>query len=277
VSGYLAGKVWQSDLSGTLKPLAAALADIANDDGTSIYPTIEYLAWLLGKSERAVQHNMSTLRAEGIIVPTCHAECAEYPGRSHRMGEPVHYQLVAAALPARPEWRSQRKEGGADIAPPQGKGGAENDTKGVKLAAPDPPVDPDQDTRQINKTRAREDEKPRTPKRITVVDDAFREEMVAKYAHVASRERVMEEIDDAIGHKAILKRIDHKAYVRNWLGRKQDWTAQRARGSAAAAPGRSAARSAGVARTGAVRGATGGHGFSYEPVTAGEDDDEIPW
>ena len=48
-SGLLAGKVWQSNLHPDLKPLAAALADIGNDDGTSIYQSVEYMAWLLGR------------------------------------------------------------------------------------------------------------------------------------------------------------------------------------------------------------------------------------
>jgi hypothetical protein len=44
VSGLLAGKVWLSNLHRKLKPLAATLADIANEDGTSIYPSVEYVA-----------------------------------------------------------------------------------------------------------------------------------------------------------------------------------------------------------------------------------------
>jgi hypothetical protein len=39
MSGFLAGKVWVSALGGHLKPLAATLADIANDDGSSVPPS----------------------------------------------------------------------------------------------------------------------------------------------------------------------------------------------------------------------------------------------
>ena len=51
MSGLLAGKVWQSALDPKLKPLAAALADIASDDGTNIYPSVSYVAWPLGRDE----------------------------------------------------------------------------------------------------------------------------------------------------------------------------------------------------------------------------------
>ena len=44
MSGLLAGKVWHSGLLSLLKPLAACLADEANDRGQGIYPSIAYLA-----------------------------------------------------------------------------------------------------------------------------------------------------------------------------------------------------------------------------------------
>ncbi|HEY8228217.1 MAG TPA: hypothetical protein VIG25_23305 [Pyrinomonadaceae bacterium] len=52
MSGRLAGKVWASGLAAHLKPLAAAMADIANDDGMSLYPSVAYLGWLLSKVSR---------------------------------------------------------------------------------------------------------------------------------------------------------------------------------------------------------------------------------
>ena len=68
MSGFLAGKVWQSNLHPDLKPLAAALADIGNDDGTSIYPSVAYMSWLLGRSTRSVQQNLTRLRDLGVLV-----------------------------------------------------------------------------------------------------------------------------------------------------------------------------------------------------------------
>ncbi|MGH9561986.1 MAG: helix-turn-helix domain-containing protein [Terracidiphilus sp.] len=67
MSGLLAGKVWLSNLRPQLKPLAATLADIANDDGTSIYPSVAYIAWRLGSSERSVQRGLSDLISLGAL------------------------------------------------------------------------------------------------------------------------------------------------------------------------------------------------------------------
>ena len=96
MSGWLAGIVWQSNLPRRLKPVAAALADIANDDGTSIEPSIAYVAWLLGDSgdegaldpsapvpgERAIQSAIAELRALGLDLDqdeTFYCEPARLP------------------------------------------------------------------------------------------------------------------------------------------------------------------------------------------------------
>jgi hypothetical protein len=144
MSGLLAGKVWQSDLSSHLKPLAAALADIANDDGTSIYPSVAYVAWLLGKGRRSVQLGLSELRDLGIIE----AIGNEKGGR----GQATEYQLIEAKLPKRITWQELRK--GAKNAPFTEPKGATDDDKGrnfeherahstterVKPVTPDPSV-----------------------------------------------------------------------------------------------------------------------------------------
>lgn len=99
MSGYLAGKVWQSDLDPELKPYAAALADIANDDGTSIYPTVEYVSWLIGVDRRTVQRAIGQLRDRGILVLV-------RPGGGR--GNPSEYRLEEEALPARRPWKEER-------------------------------------------------------------------------------------------------------------------------------------------------------------------------
>jgi hypothetical protein len=109
VSGFLAGKVWQSALAPHLKPLAAALADIANDDGTSIYPSVAYMAWLLGRSERAIQNGLSDLRAQRIL----RVEGRGCGGKGH----PTEYRLIESALPKRPPWKEHRQQKGETVAP----------------------------------------------------------------------------------------------------------------------------------------------------------------
>ena len=98
MSGYLAGKVWFSALHPDLKPLAATLADIANDDGTSIYPSVAYVAWRLGVSTRTVQRGLSCLRDMGILVVVGNGS----GGRN----QTTEYRLVKSKLPGRPSWKN---------------------------------------------------------------------------------------------------------------------------------------------------------------------------
>jgi hypothetical protein len=98
LSGLLAGKIWQSNLHPDLKPLAAALADIGNDDGTSIYPSVAYMAWLLGRSTRAVQDSLSKLRKLGVLITVSGGR-----GGRHKSTE---YRLSEADLPKRDSWKT---------------------------------------------------------------------------------------------------------------------------------------------------------------------------
>lgn len=136
MSGLLAGKVWQSNLSSHLKPIAAAMADIANDDGTSIYPSVEYLAWLLSKKDRSVQLALAELRSINVIVVVAN----EQGGR----GKPVEYRLIEDNLPKRIPWREVRaqKKGVTDAPFSKGASGDEKGcnvpTERVQSGAPDP-------------------------------------------------------------------------------------------------------------------------------------------
>lgn len=146
MSGLLAGKIWQSNLNSHLKPLAAAMADIANDDGTRVFPSVAYLAWLLGKGERSVQSGLSELKSQGVIEVVAF----EKGGRNH----PTEYRLIEASLPHRIPWKELRK--GATSAPFTETKGATFDDKGciseqervqlsterVQPTAPDPLVEP---------------------------------------------------------------------------------------------------------------------------------------
>jgi hypothetical protein len=100
LSGLLAGKVWQSDLSSNLKPLAACLADQANDRGEGIYSSIAYLAWKLSVSERTVQRGMRRLREIEFIKQDGFK-------RIGRVFVPI-YRILVSNLPNRPPWRFQQ-------------------------------------------------------------------------------------------------------------------------------------------------------------------------
>lgn len=138
MSGLLAGKVWLSDLARELKPLAATLADIANDDGTSIYPSVAYVAWRLSCSERSVQAGLAELREAGILERVAN----EFGGRTLT----TEYRLIEAKLPKREPWQTTRKgENPAPFSPTRTRRkGAIRDAKGcnlrhkrVKQASPD--------------------------------------------------------------------------------------------------------------------------------------------
>lgn len=98
MSDYLSAAVWASDLDGDLKPLAAALANCGSDDGTSIFPSIAYMAWKLSRSERAIQSSLKRLKEMSVVVVLAHAK----GGRS----KTPHYRLCEENLPKRAPWKS---------------------------------------------------------------------------------------------------------------------------------------------------------------------------
>lgn len=100
MSGYLAGKVWRSGLSADLKPFAAALADVANDDGSNLYPSIEYMIWLTGRSERTIRGWLSDLRALKVLKLVGEVTDLSKLGR----GYGAEYEMVQDKLPKRPKW-----------------------------------------------------------------------------------------------------------------------------------------------------------------------------
>lgn len=123
MSKSLESMVWQSALDADLKPLAAVMADMGNDDGYGIYPSVEKLAWLLGVSERAVQYKLRKLRKAGIL------EVSQVGGGRFT----TKHRLVVSKLPARDAWIPKNRE------TPRGEVGC---TAEVKPVSPDPLVDP---------------------------------------------------------------------------------------------------------------------------------------
>lgn len=95
LSGLLAGKVWHSNLDAELKPLAATLADIADDDGSNIYPSILFVAWRLGRDTSTVDRGLKRLRDMGIL------EVIEQGGG---MGRTTEYRMIERKFPQREPW-----------------------------------------------------------------------------------------------------------------------------------------------------------------------------
>lgn len=62
------GQVWDIELPHHQQGVLLAMADHARDDGTSVYPSIEYLSWKTGYSERNVQRVLRELEDAELIV-----------------------------------------------------------------------------------------------------------------------------------------------------------------------------------------------------------------
>ena len=127
----LMAEVWGSGLKRSLKAVALAYADHADDDGGSIYPSVAYTAWKTGYSKRAVQQHTKELVDRGVLT-----RVGEGPNGTNE------YRLNANKLPKRKPFhesvngnfdkddsgQKDTKEGGAKIA----GGGCKNCTQIIR-------------------------------------------------------------------------------------------------------------------------------------------------
>ena len=90
------------DVQPNLKLLLVALADIANDEGDNVYPSVAFLVWKTSLSERTVRYMMKQLRESGALIPL------EREGGGRR--RTVVYRLDLEVLPAQ-ELLSRAKKG----------------------------------------------------------------------------------------------------------------------------------------------------------------------
>jgi len=136
MSGKQTGLVWDHVISGNKRLVILALADAANHDGSSCFPSVARVAWMTGLSERTVQRIIRVLEVpSGPLVRVKDA-------RRHR---PTEYRLVIRALPRKPSFRR-----GDNLSPlasqsevttstPRGDSSA---ARGDTVASPDPSPDP---------------------------------------------------------------------------------------------------------------------------------------
>ena len=92
--------VWESELPSDEKFVALALADFADDDGERIFPSIAYVAWKVGKTERSVYRTIRKLIDAGILTPIS--------GVGGGFKLTVHYRLNESELPQRGPWRPDK-------------------------------------------------------------------------------------------------------------------------------------------------------------------------
>lgn len=123
MSIVLLNAVWNSDLERELRLLALALADIADDDGFSIYPSVARMCWKTKCSERQVRNALRSLETMEIL------EQVE-PARQHT---PASYRFHVEKLPTRLPFHMTLR--GAENAP-LSQGGKNCTSEGQKM----PPI-----------------------------------------------------------------------------------------------------------------------------------------
>jgi biotin operon repressor len=101
MSERLARKVWGSALDPELKPLASLLALLGHDDGKSIFPSVDYMSWNLGKCRRAIQKELRKLRDQGVLTVV-----SKGGGRN----KSTRYRLMEKNLPERESWNDAAKQ-----------------------------------------------------------------------------------------------------------------------------------------------------------------------
>lgn len=97
MSHKASNQVWGSTLSRTDLIVALALADICDDQGRGIYPSIRYASWKSNLSERTVQRVISKFVRVGIL------QVVRGPGRSR----PTEYRMILDEIVLKPEWQKK--------------------------------------------------------------------------------------------------------------------------------------------------------------------------
>ena len=88
-------EVWECDISAPWQQILLAMADIADDDGKSLFPSAEYLAWKMGNSSRQVRRLWADLRQAKILKVL----------KSSTQHQPTAYQLDLSGLPKKTPWK----------------------------------------------------------------------------------------------------------------------------------------------------------------------------
>lgn len=118
MSVELTSRVWKLELDHAEQSVALALADWANDDGTSIFPSLALVAWKTGYSERQVRRIVRRLEDQGLLIQV----------RKPRQHRPSEYRMDVTAVRAKPPFR-------ADIlSPPDAESGVQGGHPGSPRA-----------------------------------------------------------------------------------------------------------------------------------------------
>lgn len=99
--------VWERDIGGRDQLILLALADMADDFGGSLFPSMEYISWKTGLSVDTIRRSLRELAASGVLEKLEDAT----PRRSAR------YRLQLARLPLKSAYiRKRPSDQGSQIA-----------------------------------------------------------------------------------------------------------------------------------------------------------------
>lgn len=68
MSSKTSGAIWDLDLPPSDKYVLLAMADHADHVGRNIYPSVRFVSWKTGLSERQINRIIASLRAAGLLV-----------------------------------------------------------------------------------------------------------------------------------------------------------------------------------------------------------------
>lgn len=124
MSWHVISDVYKAKLgSPTRKAIAAKLADWADDDGSSIFPSVQRIADETETSTRTVQYVLREFEEEGLLV------VVEKGGKGR--GSTTEYRLDLSKLAALPRTRTVSDSKGANPAPLARRKGARGARKGA--------------------------------------------------------------------------------------------------------------------------------------------------
>jgi len=140
MSVRMSSEVWGLQVKSNRKLVLLALADYANDEGASMYPTIDSLVNRTGVARRTVMRILKELREAGALV------CYEYKPTQHGGKIPV-YRFVISKLralkddvegaTAAPPDNVDNLSEGATAAPPEGAKTNISECQNEHLRVPD--------------------------------------------------------------------------------------------------------------------------------------------
>lgn len=97
MSGLVIGKCYGVDVTHPQQTVLIALADHAEDDGTAVFPSIAYVAWKTGYSDRQITRLIGDLQRLGVLVLVKKA----YRGRANE------YRIDLTNAPMKKPFRSE--------------------------------------------------------------------------------------------------------------------------------------------------------------------------